>query len=117
MQDLLSAGHIMQGKEMASRLLAGLPSEYDILVTVLELQEDIQLDFVITRLMEMETKMDKKQEGDAVACMMRGKYGKHQRNGHGTGNARYARVCWLCGKPGHIKIDCPQAEGKMTVAL
>lgn len=109
-QDLLGLQHALRPSELAMRLLAGLPHDYDMVVTVLESAPTLDLDVVITRLVETEAKLTRSlgapRTMDTVALAVHVK----PRGGKAPGND--TRSCWICDAKGHISRNCPQrAQG------
>jgi hypothetical protein len=113
MTNLLGVGQTVDSKEMALRMLAGLPKQYDVLVTVLEASADLTFDTVVTRLIDMESKLvelDQKSVEAYAARTARKEEFKKRVNANGesvTSSRGDNRTCWACGKRGHIKKDCP----------
>lgn len=105
MHELLDVGHDVKPKEMASRLLAGLPVEFDTLVTILEGQEVLDLDVVVMRLMEVAAKNEKARSSvDNVSAFFAKKGGNDKKSDDN-------RRCWVCGEKGHISRDCKDKKG------
>lgn len=103
-QELLGVSHDIKPVELASRLLAGLPKEYEMLVTVLETSPQLDLESVIARLMETEAKMKLEIDDETKAYAAVSRRGARGSAGHQTEN----RTCYICEEKGHISRDCPQ---------
>lgn len=102
---LAAAGWSPDDQEVTLSILAGLPSEYDTLVTVLE-SGDVKLDpdSVLAKLLTVEQRAasEKLAAGDSTSA-----YVSRQR-GSSVGKQSWPeeRECWYCGKQGHLKKDC-----------
>lgn len=107
-QELAEVGHDIKPKELASRLLAGLPKDYNMLVTVLESNTQLELEPVIARLMETEAKIKVESADETNATA----YAAIKGRGHGArgsaGDRAETRTCYICEEKGHISKDCPQ---------
>lgn len=107
MHELQGVDHVVKPVEMASRLLAGLPSDFDTLVMVLEGEKELDLDMVITRMIELEAKSKSKLVDHGFTALMAKKGRRDNKD----------RACWVCGKVGHISKDCPDKKASTTVML
>lgn len=116
MADLLGVGHTIQPKEMAFRLLAGLPSQYGMVVTVLEATPDLTFDVVVTRLIEAEAKLEKIEASEVAAYAAKINRSRARRS-KGNNNGDSEKRCWCCGEAGHICRDCPARKVKTSAAL
>lgn len=111
--DLLATGHEVKSCEVAWSVLAGLPKEYETVVTILESSEtEPELDTLLPKLLHVEARLAKEgaSKGDAAAYAAHG-FQKHQstkppRKKGQTGGSRSNKECFYCGKKGHFKSDC-----------
>jgi hypothetical protein len=105
---LQTAGYQTQDEEVALSVLAGLPSEYDIVTTVIQTTEDtLDLDDLLSKLLNIEQRVGKPIDTSDKAYFGGGKPGFKpfiMKPAAFSGAAR--KECWYCGKPGHIKSEC-----------
>lgn len=97
-EQLLMGGHVVEEREVAFRVLTGLPQEYQMVVTVLENSEKtLELDDVMARLLPVEAKIVAQVKVESAYY-----------SGSGSrDNRNQGRECWVCGKKGHFKRNCP----------
>lgn len=92
---------IVKEEDQVVYLLASLPESYDMLVTALEANADVpQIDVVTERLLHEERKQRDREDDRSHSKAMT--------------TATYSRgtvKCYHCGKPGHIKWNCPHLDG------
>lgn len=112
---LRAAGHEIQDQEVAWSVLAGLPSDYDTVVTVLETttDKDMSLEEILPKLLQVEQRRQKErpEESALIAQPRRGfsggkpgyKYGGQRSTSSGTAGGR---TCFYCGKKGHFQSEC-----------
>ncbi len=103
---LRAAGHEVPDQEVAWSVLAGLPSAYDTVVTVLETtgDQEMSLEDIVPKLMQIEQRQPPAQRrADATALSATQRAGS-------TPYRRETRTCFYCGKPGHIKRDCQKRQ-------
>ena len=90
-------------------VLAGLPAEYEMVVTVLTTtSDDLSLDDIVAKLLPVEQRLSQQRE-TVAAYSARGHhrqhkpYGQHQAAQH---QPRKPIVCYYCNKPGDTKAQC-----------
>jgi hypothetical protein len=110
-QDLAAAGHAVTSEELIMAVLAGLPSEFDTIVTVIENEKPApSLEAVAAKLLLEEQKRQPSSSSNSISkgATAYKAYQSADRNTRSTpkGTARSPRVCYNCGKPGHIAKDC-----------
>ena len=90
--DLVAAGYNCEESEVTLSVLAGLPSEYDMIVTVLTAtDENLALDDIIPKLLPVEQKLSQQRE-TITAYSAKGDN----------------RRCYRCGKVGHVRAQCKE---------
>ena len=118
--DLEGAGHKPEASEITLPVLAGLPKEYSMLITVLGTsKEEHTLDDILTMLLQTEQQISRELETAEAAvpiyAMRDGRNGRSQprNNQQRRGNPNKAKMkteCFYCGKPGHFKSRLSQAR-------
>lgn len=102
--DLTAAGHAVQPTEVAYAVLAGLPHEYDMAVTVLETTgQELTVQSLLPRLLPIEQRVRAAGDQDSAALVAR--FGARG----GQSSAREQR-CFRCGKPGHVAAECSKPD-------
>lgn len=95
-------------------LTSGLDVSYDSFVISLDStpSDELTLELVVNRLLNEEVRRDNRKEEDSEkAAAAEAKV--YAVKGVGFGPGAGAQVCWMCGKPGHMKIACPHRLGMM----
>lgn len=105
-----AAGHVVGDGELVWYVLAGLPSGYETIVTVLENSaEELTPDGILPKLLQVEQRQRQKTEASGMALSAKtAKFGE-------VGNQAYSGggpVCWCCGEKGHVKRNCPKRGGQ-----
>ena len=91
---LEAVGHKPEDSEVTLSVLAGLPQEYSVLVTIVgTLRQTQTLDEMLPSLLQMEQQISAEQ-GPLQPLIY--------------GAAAGVKTCYYCKKPGHIKADCPK---------
>src|SRR5579871_4048071 len=83
-------------------LLLSLPESYKYLVTTLEAQKDLTIEFVIGRLIEE----DQKQSNDSTESQINAFITKSTNSKSKSSKANKDIICHHCKKPGHYIKDC-----------
>ena len=107
--ELTASGLEIQESEICWSTLSGLPSEYDMVVTVLNhTAADLTLEGILPDLMQLEQQRSSRETVVPI-------FGAHMKRGGDQRN----RTCHYCGKPGHIIKHCRQrlAEEANTVCF
>jgi hypothetical protein len=96
--ELIAAGYPVQDQEVVTCTLAGLPTEYDTMTTVLEASDtELDLDATLAKLLIVEQRLSKKHGVDEASAYISKPVFKSY-------NAD--RTCFNCGKKGHIAVEC-----------
>ncbi|MGH9060148.1 MAG: hypothetical protein ACRDZY_11630, partial [Acidimicrobiales bacterium] len=113
--DLQATGYDMKLQEVTWSILAGLPKEYDTVVTFLESSDKaLELEEIVPKLIRVEQRANEdNKEADVSAYITRaaprGPTAYHNANNHSrqsSGNPHSNKVCHYCHKKGHIIADC-----------
>jgi hypothetical protein len=97
---LIAAGMQISEEDVVIHVLSGLPKEYEAVVTFLEGSDELKLDTVMARLLQVEGRVDRRDHDDR-ALMAHAK---------GVSNLM---VCWHCKQPGHKKNKCPLLQARL----
>lgn len=102
---LAAAGWSPDDQEVTLSILAGLPSEYDTLITVLETSDmELDPDSVLAKLLTVEQRAASEQlaAGDSTSAYV------SRQQGSSAGQQSWAeeRECFYCGRKGHLKKEC-----------
>ena len=120
-RDLVACGANISEQDVVVAVLAGLPKEYETLVTVLEANNQaLTLDSLLPRLLVVENRLGRAEEETKALLTTRHqardfKKGKGQGRdkswSKGNGQGKTKGKCWGCGQPGHHRSECPR-DGK-----
>lgn len=121
---LVAIGHEVKPDELVWLVLAGLPAEYAIVVSILESGDAVpDLDATLAKLLQVEQKLQAKvPDTDGGAALLgraggsgAGDWGARGRAGQSQGDriSNRDRTCWHCGQKGHIKADCFKLKREM----
>ena len=93
----------LRGEDVVMTLLDSLPPSFDYLITALETRpfKELTMEFVTARLVHEESKRKEKEPHGNDSAMV-------SRHGKGTtsNSKNEPRVCFICGKSGHIARHC-----------
>lgn len=89
MFDLKAVGSAIEESEVALHVLQGLPSEYKVTVEVLTLADELTLDKILPKLLQVEQRAERE---DPTAVPI-----------YGT---KTSKRCHYCGKAGHLQAQC-----------
>lgn len=104
---LRAAGHEVKDQEVAWSVLAGLPSTFDMVATVLETtNEEMSLDTIMPKLQQVEQRMRQTQTVSTDEAALMAKRKSRFYDNQGRFNRLKERRCYVCGQPGHIAKDC-----------
>ncbi len=99
--NLEAVGHKPHPSEVTISVLAGLPKEFSVLVTIVgTLKETQTLDEVLPALLQ--TEQQTRQEEELFLMY---------------GAAASVKSCYYCKKPGHLKANCPKLLNKPNQQL
>nr|CAD1829287.1 unnamed protein product [Ananas comosus var. bracteatus] len=125
--ELESIGEKMKYEDKAITLLCTLPDSYETLITSLSCtkEDSLDLDTVCSALLANELRKKVtlgSSEGETEALVVRGHYKEREnmskyfsrsksKNRSKSRNRNDKRLCWFCGKSGHMKKDCLKRKG------
>ena len=127
---MAAAGRVVQDEEISTSVLAGLPSDYDILATVLETSDmKLDLDMLLGKLLTVEQQTSATAPLDDVAYSSRTAPQRHQptppryhpRPEQPTNPQHLAtptaaqRNVTFCGRRGHLQRDCLRLSRQLPV--
>jgi hypothetical protein len=123
--ELRACGVTLTEADIVAPMLAGLPSEYDTVIAILENSTaELQLDSALTALLRVEARTQ--HTGKAAAYLSRANNNRkkptssahsnppEQRrapSSHSEGNKHAKYRCHNCGEKGHIARNCPTKRG------
>ena len=97
-EELAVVGDPLKEEDQVVYLLASLPESYDMLVTALEANAEVPHMEVVTEQLLHEEKKQKERDDDREQSRALARY------------SRGAVKCFHCGKPGHIRRNCPHLD-------
>ena len=101
--NLKSIGQTTEDKDLVLPIMAGLPKEYSVLVTVVGASKtEHTLEEVLAMLLTHEQQISSEVQAEPQSVPI-----------YGAGSG--GRVCYYCQKAGHIKADCPKRLAKMNI--
>lgn len=106
--ELMAAGYDVKTDEIVLSVLAGLPKEFDAVVTMLEgAGDELTLDDVMARLLPVAERL-KMAEGEGHSAYMAGvkKCWTCNEVGHTAAQCKKKVQCYGCKEYGHIRRDC-----------
>ena len=107
--DLEGVGHKPEISELTLPVLAGLPEQYNVLVTVIGAsKEDYTLDDILTMLLTTEQQINSRKEPVPIYGMRDFRHPHSESNKpSSSGNTSYqAPKCNYCTRRGHRTVDC-----------
>ena len=124
--NLEAVGHKPEDSEVSLSLLAGLPKEYSVLVTILgTLKQTQTLDELLPSMLQMEQQI-RADERETVPIygardgMRRKQPRQNQQRNSRSDRPRFQGSCHYCGKKGHMESECrtrkQDQQGIRTVA-
>ena len=106
--DLVATGYECRESEVTLSVLAGLPAEYEMVVTVLTTtSDDLSLDEIVAKLLPVEQRLSQQRE-TVSAYSARGDQRQHKPYGQNqrAQQIRKPPVRYYCNKTGHFKAQC-----------
>jgi transposase InsO family protein len=112
---LSAAGEDIKEEQLAMSVLAGLPSEYDMLATVLETTgSHMELNSLLSQLLTVENKAqaNSKAATDSAFLSMQRPPPRQLARGARANDSRQRQSieCFYCHKKGHMKKDCRKKQ-------
>jgi len=112
--DLVATGTEMLEVEVTLLILTGLPKEYEVVATVLEIRsEELTIDEVVPHPLPVEQRLTRDQDTVPVYAIREGRRQQARQQHRSTAPAQHSKYrrpsagrCFYCDKPGHIKADC-----------
>ncbi len=123
--DLEGVGHKPEPTEVIEPVLAGLPEQYDVLVTVITAsQEELDLDSILVKLLSEEQRINSRKEAVPIYAMRDDRTeSKGNKQPNSNSEPMFKGKCNYCGIKGHKQADCrnrvkdQQKSTKRTVAF
>ena len=107
---LVGMGQTMDEKLKIALILGGLPDSYNNIVIALETRPDDELNFdlVKEKLMQESKRRQDNNDDEKVLKIFHKKFNKAKNNY--SSDKKTEKACFLCGKVGHLKYNCPQSK-------
>jgi hypothetical protein len=114
--DLVAIGDQIDDDQVAMSILAGLPKQYDTVITVMQHgNQKLNLDTCLANLLPMESKLARAEEEESMAAAHTARFnkGKHKKGPWNDSRERDDRTCYYCGEKGHIKVNCAKRKADL----
>jgi hypothetical protein len=118
LQDQLRAArHTTTTETLSMQLLAGLPAEYEMTVTVIANESPLPtLETITGKLLLAEQRISSSGASSSSGSALREARAYQARGGSGAAprrSGRDGRTCYYCNKPGHIAAECRKKASDM----
>ena len=111
--ELAVIGDAIDEEDRVVQILANLPDSYSMLVTALEANAEVpKLELVTERLLHEERKI--KEKLNSSVGQDSHKYGENALLASNRFRSYPPKICYYCGKPGHIKAVCEELKKKIN---
>jgi hypothetical protein len=123
-EDLQGADQDIGEDEVVCAVLSGLPRQYDVAVAIMEQADSaLTMDDCLSKLLVVEHKLGKDSDEPSAffskADFRQSGGGSGSRGGFRSGSSNSYqdnRICWKCGKAGHLRRDCKQYQEQHTTS-
>jgi transposase InsO family protein len=111
--ELTAAGQIIEEFQVVTSVLAGLPAEYNVMVTILTSSAtSITLNDLLPKLLIVEQQSPATSEEHAFFA--RGSQHRSKPPGHRGDKQQETRTCHYCKKVGHLAADCRKKKADLA---